>query len=564
MFAKIVSGSLSKGLIAAICNGGPEDRKIGELTIINGVKGKFLALISDITLDNSTLSRRIVEDSLKSQTPDSFFENFHTKTLGVNISLIPLAYFNENSGELQRIDTIPRHLSNVGYAADNDIQLFYGKPDFKTLWPIGKPLKSNVEIPLDIDALTKTSFGIFGKSGVGKTFLGNLIAALITASDTGRNTKLLIFDMHSEYGDTVKDSKGASYENGVSWIFPEEFNIYTPCRMLHNELIKKTKTGKHPNIERFNISIDDIDVDDLVSCYKALGISEKFIQNMYVIVQKARKLISKEPRGRWLRNILLYYEDIDILDSEDVKKCEKFLKELKPPERITFDSAMNRLRRIIKFKEDFINVESTQISHIDSADRIVDDLLYHGKNVVVSFGRFGDDELVYTLICNIIAGRLRRAILNKLFKGERLNNKIIIFLEEAHRFLGPEVFYRTPFGDIARELRKRGVTLCVIDQRPSQLDENVTAMLWNKIILCLTESRDVEEASRGLPFESLFKELIPKLKRREALIFGEAVNIPVIVQILDYKEGIEKIAKVYYEGEKILEDKFRKILLNMD
>lgn len=560
MFAKVISGSLSKGLTAAICSGGPEDRRIGELTVIDGASSKFLALLSDITLNNSTLSRKIVEDSLKSKTSDSFFEDFHTKTLGVNISLIPLAYFNKNSGELHLVDTIPRHLSSVSCITDEDIQLFYGKPDLKTLWPIGKPLKSNTEVPVNIDVLTKTSFGIFGKSGAGKTFLGNLIAASITASNIRREVKLLIFDMHSEYGDTVKDSRGDPYEDGVAWIFPEEFNIYVPCRMLHNELIKKAKIKKHPNIEKFNIFIDNIDIDDLISCYKALGLSEKFIQNMYAIAQKARRVISREPKGRWLRNILLYYEDTDMLSIEEAKNCEKFLEGLKPPERITLDSAINRLRRIVKFKDDFVNMEPMKIGCVDSADKIVDDLLHHGKNVVVSFGRFGDDELAYTLICNIIAGKLRKAVLNKLFKGEKLNNRIVIFLEEAHRFLGPEVFYRTPFGDIARELRKRGVTLCVVDQRPSQLDENVIAMLWNKIILCLTEDKDIREASRGLQFETLFRDLIPKLKRRESLIFGEAISIPVVVEILDYKIKVEEIARVYYEGMKLLEEKARNIL----
>jgi len=43
-------------------------------------------------------------------------------------------------------------------------------------------------------------------------------------------------------------------------------------------------------------------------------------------------------------------------------------------------------------------------------------------------------------------------------------------IEEAHRFLDPATVRQTIFGTIAREMRKYFVTLLVVDQRPSGID----------------------------------------------------------------------------------------------
>jgi len=47
---------------------------------------------------------------------------------------------------------------------------------------------------------------------------------------------------------------------------------------------------------------------------------------------------------------------------------------------------------------------------------------------------------------------------------------LMITIEEAHKFLNPQVARQTTFGTIAREMRKYYVTLLVIDQRPSSID----------------------------------------------------------------------------------------------
>jgi len=69
---------------------------------------------------------------------------------------------------------------------------------------------------------------------------------------------------------------------------------------------------------------------------------------------------------------------------------------------------------------------------------------------------------------------------------------LVITIEEAHKFLNPEVSSQTIFGTIAREMRKYNVTLLVIDQRPSGIDDEVISQMGTKITCLLDNERDVD------------------------------------------------------------------------
>ena len=49
----------------------------------------------------------------------------------------------------------------------------------------------------------------------------------------------------------------------------------------------------------------------------------------------------------------------------------------------------------------------------------------------------------------------------------------MIVVEEAHKLLNREMAAQTTFATIARELRKYYVTLLIVDQRPSQIYDEV-------------------------------------------------------------------------------------------
>jgi len=102
---------------------------------------------------------------------------------------------------------------------------------------------------------------------------------------------------------------------------------------------------------------------------------------------------------------------------------------------------------------------------------------------------------------------------------------LVITIEEAHKFLSRELAGQTIFGTIAREMRKYNVSLMVIDQRPSGIDEEVMSQMGTKITCLLDNERDIESVLTGVSGKSELKGVLAKLdSRQQALIFGHAVG----------------------------------------
>ena len=110
-----------------------------------------------------------------------------------------------------------------------------------------------------------------------------------------------------------------------------------------------------------------------------------------------------------------------------------------------------------------------------------------------------------------------------------------IVIEEAHRFLSPAVASQSPFGLIAREMRKNNVTLLVVDQRPSAIDPEVLSQVGTKVCCLLDDERDVDAVMAGASGSRELRSVLAGLRsRQQSLFFGEAVPIPVAVQVRDY------------------------------
>jgi hypothetical protein len=133
-------------------------------------------------------------------------------------------------------------------------------------------------------------------------------------------------------------------------------------------------------------------------------------------------------------------------------------------------------------------------------------------------------------------------------EGTALPRPLVITIEEAHRFLNPEVSSRTIFGTIAREMRKYNVTLLVIDQRPSGIDSEVMSQVGTKISCLLDDERDVDSVLTGVPNKSELRTVLSKLEsKQQALIFGHAVPVPIVVKTREY--GSPQSYKDFLPGE---------------
>jgi DNA helicase HerA-like ATPase len=163
-----------------------------------------------------------------------------------------------------------------------------------------------------------------------------------------------------------------------------------------------------------------------------------------------------------------------------------------------------------------------------------------GKNVVVEFGS-QSDMLSYMLVTNMITRRIHQQYVRKAEKFLQTKNPIdkplqlMITIEEAHRFLDSAIVQSTIFGTIAREMRKYFVTLLVVDQRPSGIDNEVMSQVGTRITALLNDEKDIDAIFTGVSGAGGLKSVLAKLdSKQQALILGHAVPMPVVVRTRPY------------------------------
>jgi len=84
-------------------------------------------------------------------------------------------------------------------------------------------------------------------------------------------------------------------------------------------------------------------------------------------------------------------------------------------------------------------------------------------------------------------------------------------------------------------MRKYNVTLLVIDQRPSGIDAEVMSQVGTKITCLLDNERDIDSVLAGVSGKSALKSVLARLEsRQQALIFGHAVPMPVVIRTREY------------------------------
>ena len=142
---------------------------------------------------------------------------------------------------------------------------------------------------------------------------------------------------------------------------------------------------------------------------------------------------------------------------------------------------------------------------------------------------------VPTAIVDEMVGAVLRILYDAVFWG-RLKQEggrerpLLVVLEEAHVYLSAQSKSRaaTAARRIAKEGRKYGVGLMLVSQRPSEVDSTILSQCGTVIALRLTNDSDRAQvtscASDNL--KGLFS-MLPVLRTGEALIVGEAVNMPI-------------------------------------
>jgi len=509
----VVAGSLSEGVAVRLdSKASVEDVVVGRYVTIEGKSRRFLGMITDVKLDSS--------DQRMTFSPPDPADTFSAEVLSGTsaygtLTVTPYLVIGGDSKAViegpQPVKTIPSHFSPVGLSSDADIELVFGKEDDKRFW-IGNPLDMETKLCLNLPEFVKRSNGIFGKSGTGKTFLTRILLIGMLQKSACVN---LVFDMHSEYGWEGSSEKGHKVK-ALKQLFPTKVSIFS----LDEENARRRQVATDFIVK---IGYDEIEPEDMSLLRQTLNLTDLAVEACFTL----RKRFGRD----WIKRTL---------DIDTGEESESLLKDLNIHES-SFQSLKRGLGTITRLSFMQPHVEQRAVDHVLG-------YLERGINVVLEFGRY-TDITAYILVANLLTRRIysqyRERTERSLAEDKAAPSPLVITIEEAHKFLNPEVASQTIFGTSAREMRKYNCTLLVIDQRPSGIDTEVMSQLGTKITCLLDNERDIDSVLAGISGKNELKGVLAKLAaKQQALIFGHAVPMPVAFSPREYgsKESYKEFA----------------------
>jgi uncharacterized protein len=405
--------------------------------------------------------------------------------------------------------TIPGPFSQAFTAGKGDYATVFGAED-KHHFVMGSPRElpesaiAEAPICIDVRRFVERSNGIFGRSGTGKSVLARLLLCGLIKSEACVN---LIFDMHSEYAGE-KRLENNSVAKGLRDLFGKtRVAVYT----MDDEVSRKVGADGVIRIPLQSINIDDIE---------ALA-SELRIGSESAMMITARQAARKLGKG-WIERLIT----MDQADLEEYYEATG-----------ANSGSVEALKRRLETIADFGFIIGGKEKEGTGIDGLINDLRA-GRHVILTFGKYRS-ALAYMLVANILTKRIHEQWIRWTEDHEEKPSSVtapkplMITIEEAHKFLSRDS--ATIFGTIAREMRKYLVTLMVIDQRPSGIDDEVLSQLGTRVTALLNDDHDIDAVFTGIRGGSQLKSLLATLdSRQEVMVMGHAVPMEVVLRVRSF------------------------------
>ncbi len=500
----VIGGSLTQGIIIRLTTTDSACLKTGKFVTIVHNNYKFFALVTDLALQTTNpeitffppdATQTLLTQALRQQ---QVYAIAHVKPL----------LMQDEQHHIVPVKMIPAHFCSAFVTDAHDIALIFGheQEQTKRYFAIGTPLDMNTPVCIDLERLSERSTGIFGKTGTGKTFLTRLVLAGLIKHEKAIN---LIFDMHGEYGIQARQETGNSaFVKGLKQLFHDRIAIFSL------DPAATRRRGAQPDVI-IQIPYQEIMIEDILSLQHELNLHATALEAAYLLVAKYQQ--------NWLQT-LLHHEDVNALAAHVGAHPESLA------------ALYRKLKRLERLP--FLTPTTTTTSIIDRLITYLD----RGVHVIIEFGNY-TASFCYLLVANIITRRIHELYIDKTERFLASHNsadeprKLMICIEEAHKFLNPTAAQQTIFGTIAREMRKYYVSLLVVDQRPSGIDDEIISQLGTKIIAQLSDEKDIAAVLGGSAHSQELRGILAALDtRQQALILGHAVPMPIVVHTRAYDE----------------------------
>ena len=458
-------------------------------------------------------------------------------------------------GEAYRTSRFQRGLSmyptvddEVHVVTEDDLAKIYA-PFGSSPVSIGRHSASeNLDATLDLDKLVTRHCAVVGSTGSGKS---NTVAAILKSITGGTFPKAqaIVIDPHGEYGAAFAGiSKVMSIGGQVPFFLPywclsfDELAWFLVDRRSSSETVQdghlrdklfEMRRGSvatvQPGAGQAPLTADEITVDS--------------------------------PLPFNVRQLWYHFDRLERTTYRDAARTiEALISEGDPATLTSAAFSPAAMGAAAPFKPQPPPVMGSYVSKISQRlkDRRFDFLLSPGrfdgttKDISDLIAEWIDHEHPITVfdlagvppeIMDLVVGLLSRTIFEVMFWGRNLpgmgrQRPVLLVFEEAHRYLPSGEGYfiqgyaRRSVQRVLKEGRKYGIGAVLVSQRPSELDETILSQCGTFIALRLSNGQDQARVRSAFPDElSGLTDLLPALRTGEAVISGEATQIPSRVRI---------------------------------
>lgn len=455
------------------------------------------------------------------------------------------------------IGQYPAINDEVHLVTEDDLGRIYGAKDVGQVSVGRLSGAESIPVRIDLDKLVTRHSAVLGSTGSGKSTTVTSLLRSISVGQNGNsglpNARVLLLDIHGEYGAALADSAKVFRVNPLN----EESPLFIPYWALEiNDLLgfllgkteekaataiqdrilamklKGAVAGKFPGVDCDSLTADSPLPFSLKSLW--FDLLDPEIKTWNENTQKTSAATSPGDAASLTAPVYPLPGQggaAPFMNKTGVLSIRRQLDQLRSR---LLDRQLDFMLHPGGWEPDLDGVVKSDLP------KLLEDWLGHDKPITVL-----DLSGVPSSILMRLIGGILNIIYEALFWGRDKpeggrQRPLLVVMEEAHRYLGKDdsSLARDAVQRIVKEGRKFGVGAMIVSQRPSEIDETILSQCGTFFSLRLSNGADRSKVQAALP-DSLagIVDALPVLRTGEAVITGEAAKLPVRCRVTLPEEG---------------------------
>ncbi|UXD21927.1 ATPase [Ignicoccus pacificus DSM 13166] len=504
----------------------------GKYVIVKGEDKYLLGLIEDVRSRSD-----LIEDGLHTEDIKRIVEEIGMDEKAVYAKIRLLAELDELlNGKIVPPRTAPHPGAEVRVASDELLRRIFTKDNDPRYIRIGTlAAHPNVPFFVNLNQIVTRHLAILAVTGAGKSNTVTVLSERIAR----KGGIVVIFDMHGEYSKATDEELINTIKGKIN---PNKIDHSSFVRLLNLREAPKQELYIRNLLKAWNVLYQGNFYKDPSDMLDALSeMLEELMGGSKLPIIKDPYLVSKAVDEELRKSKTIHMKPLKFLIGfvkgnlasarysfcKDPERCMSAMSVLDVPGTDKNSTLPSLMIKLEDMKERYKEI-------IDFAFNDIIDKIEKGKINVVDLSTVDEDAadvIVSTFLKRILFERKRYV---QSGGTEGFKYPLLVVLEEAHILAPRDRSTSTKHwaARVAREGRKFGVGICLVSQRPKNVDQDTLSQANNMIILRLIEPSDqkhVQASSESLSDDLLSQ--LPSLATGEGVVLGPMTTLPALVKI---------------------------------